>query len=155
MEIRSYHTTGTATSLHWPALLRGSLIPAIAWSVIMLGVTLNDQPGVICLTPMAWLLCAVGGLHYGQHERLSRSAIPGGLLAGAIAGLIMALLVWIGVAYMLVGEIRADEIARAYAFAGGLSVITVIASSLLTALTAHLRHTQRRNGAQRPLTRAP
>lgn len=79
--------------LDWRAILSG--VAPVTWFVAMaLLATLGGYPGVVCITPLAWLI----GLASGQRvAALTRSAPPRrplveAALAGALVGLVTSLL---------------------------------------------------------------
>ena len=71
--------------------LRALIAPLILWGAVVLFVVLGRQPGVICVTPMAWLLGLWSG---GQYVRLCarRTSLLGPALLGAALGLLMGIL---------------------------------------------------------------
>jgi hypothetical protein len=56
----------------------------------VLFVTYQEQPGVICLTPMAWLLALPAGWNYAVFSRGAPGRQP--FLAGALLGTLLGLL---------------------------------------------------------------
>ncbi len=74
--------------LNMSVFLRTLIPPLIVWGVIVAVVTLGGQPGVVCVTPMAWLLALWCGTQYirlskGQAER---RRLFGPALVGALLG---------------------------------------------------------------------
>lgn len=70
------------------AFVRTLIAPMLIWVGLALFVTLSGQPGVVCITPMAWLLALWTG---GQYIRLSkgqpgRLPLLGPLLVGVALG---------------------------------------------------------------------
>jgi hypothetical protein len=70
------------------AFMRTLIAPMLMWVGLALLVTLSGQPGVVCVTPMAWLLALWTG---GEYIRLSkgqpgRLPLLGPLLVGAAFG---------------------------------------------------------------------
>ena len=47
--------------LHLGAFLRTLIAPLIVWSVAVFSATAAGQPGVVCITPLAWLLALWSG----------------------------------------------------------------------------------------------
>ncbi len=131
-----------APALNWGALLRAAIAPALVWAVASLVITFAGQPGVFCVTPMAWLLALAAGTIYGQRESLARPAILGGMLAGAILGVVMAALFAFGSNRMMMAETRASELARANTLVIGMGIASVVICAALSGLMAHV--TQRR-----------
>ncbi len=137
--------TLTAAPMNWGALLRAVLSPSLIWASVSLFVIYQGQPGVMCLTPMAWLLSIWGGVYYGQHEHPSRPAVFGGLIAGAITGIVMAALFVYGSARMMIGETRPDEIARGNTMTVAIGIASIIVCALVTALSAHMAQRRQRS----------
>ena len=139
----------TVPPLNWNALVRAAFGPALAWAAVSLAVTFQGQPGVMCMTPMAWLLGIFGGVYYSSRENLARPrpAAPGGLLVGAIIGLSMAILFAIGSARMMAGETRPDEIMRGNTMMLAIGIGSIIFCSLLAMVFAHItqRNLRRRS----------
>lgn len=80
--------TPTQPIIHAGAFLRTLLAPLLAWSAAVLVLTLSGQPGVVCATPMAWVMAFWCG---GQYVRLSggrpgRWPLLGPGLVGALLG---------------------------------------------------------------------
>lgn len=90
------------SALNFDAFWRVLIVPLIVWGVMMLAPLLAGQPGVVCLTPAAWLLALWSG---GAYMRMSGGrpgrwpllgpALAGGVL-GAAFGLIFVLITSIG-----------------------------------------------------------
>ena len=83
--------------INWSIFFRSALSPLIIWGIMVGLVTLSGQPGVVCITPMAWLLALWCGTNYirlsgGQAGRrlLLGPALAGGLL-GVGEGVIFAM----------------------------------------------------------------
>ena len=69
--------------LHWGAFLWALIAPLILWGVMMAAPLLAGQPGVVCLTPAAWLLAFWSGGAYirfsdGRPGRWPESTSPTG-----------------------------------------------------------------------------
>ena len=71
-------------------------LPVAFWLIAVLGATLSGYPGVICVTPMGWLLSLSAGLRTSQNSaseaimpRLIEASIAGALF-GAFQGLVFA-----------------------------------------------------------------
>src|ERR1700759_5289812 len=91
------------------AVLKSLLPPLIVWTTAVVFVTfVGHQPGVICVTPVAWLMACWVGM---RCVWVSRSAAKSSLLleaaiAGALLGLLQGVLFFIISSRM---EIRPDE----------------------------------------------
>jgi hypothetical protein len=80
--------------MDWSAVLAAAVLPMLWWVVAAGGATLAGYPGVICVTPLGWLL----GLSAGPRLlSLTKTRLPSRLrleafLAGALIGLFQGLL---------------------------------------------------------------
>ena len=81
-------------AIHTSAFLRALIAPLLAWGAAVFFITTAGQPGVVCMTPMAWLLALWSGRQYvrlanGQPDRLGPVLL--GMVLGLGLGLIFAL----------------------------------------------------------------
>jgi hypothetical protein len=78
-------------AIHLGAFLRTLIAPLIVWGAAVFSITAAGQPGVVCVTPMAWLMALWCG---GQYIRLSggRPGSLGPALVGAALGLGMGII---------------------------------------------------------------
>ncbi|HTP11219.1 MAG TPA: hypothetical protein VMP08_23350, partial [Anaerolineae bacterium] len=78
-------------AIHPSAFLRTLIAPLIAWGVAVITITAAGQPGVVCMTPLAWLLALWCG---GRYVRLSDGQPDrfGSILLGAVLGLALGLI---------------------------------------------------------------
>lgn len=81
-------TSSEPPILNLGVFLRALIPPLIVWGVIVAVVTLGGQPGVVCVTPMAWLLALWSGTQYVRLSkgRSERYALLGPALVGALLG---------------------------------------------------------------------
>ena len=114
-----------------------------SWLVIVLIVTLAGYPGVVCVTPMAWLIALPTGT---QVAGRSRSALPSrrlteAALAGGLLGLLQGVLFMVIVPFM--GPIQSNELANTT----GIVIIMLIAGVWIGAglafFTAYLSENRR------------
>ena len=122
-----------------------SLSPLIWYTGMVIMATLGGYPGVVCITPMAWLI----GLWAGQRVVANtRSAPPRrplveAALAGAVVGLVT------GVLFVIVGTqmppADAEEVGQMLGFTTCIVVLGIPISAGLAVLTGWL--TQRRRWA--------
>ena len=78
-------------AIHLNAFWRTLIAPLITWSVAVVTITAAGQPGVVCMTPLAWLLA----LWCGRRYVLLSDAQPdrfGPFLLGAALGLAQGLI---------------------------------------------------------------
>ncbi len=66
----------------------------LPWTVLVLFVSYQGQPGIICLTPLAWGLAVPAGLNYVAFARGNpgRNAFLAGAILGATLGLLLGIL---------------------------------------------------------------
>jgi hypothetical protein len=66
----------------------------VAWALLVVVFTWRGQPGVVCLTPVAWLLAVIAGrgtLNFTRTEEPALRRVEAGL-AGCLLGLLLGLL---------------------------------------------------------------
>ena len=126
--------------LDFRAIFTALSLPILYWSIATLGVTALGQPGVICITPLAWLLALVVGR---DCVRLSKSEGPEmrlaeAGLAGAILGLVEgALLPMISALIAQPDEILAIAVFSLVMGLVGMLVCAVIAAAFAAFLEGH------------------
>lgn len=116
-----------------------------AWFVAVLFVAfIGNQPGVVCVTPLAWLMAlrvgnfAVTQSHSaGSATHKLEAALAGGLL-GFMQGILFAVII------AQVEPINANELARATTLTIGMIVVGIFVGALLSFITAYFNE-QRRN----------
>lgn len=110
MKILDISAAETPVPVHTSAVLRG-LRPALAWwcAAVTLA-TLGGYPGVIMLTPAAWMLAGWVGYGYAAHVRWS--GLRPRMRLAALSGALYALA--LGVLFALVGcfafQLTPDEV---------------------------------------------
>ncbi len=121
-------TPSSTPAIHVSAFMRTLIAPLIVWGVAVVTITGAGQPGVVCVTPIAWLLALWCGGRYvtlsdGQPDRV------GPPLLGATLGLCL------GVIFALVGALAMpvdpSEVGKSLALtaimiAGGIVVCAVL-----------------------------
>ena len=118
----------------------------VPWLAMVLLVTWAGYPGVVCVTPMAWLIALrVGNLCVWRSKstlssrRLTEAALAGGLL-GFLQGLLFAGII------TLLEPINADERTRTIILTLILIIAGIFAGAALSFVTAYLNE-RRRNRA--------
>lgn len=114
------------------------------WLVAVLLVTVAGYPGVVCVTPMAWLialrignLVALRSLSDLSSQRLTEAALAGGLL-GLLQGILF------GVITPFMGPIQADEWTRTIILILGMLIVGMLISAGLAYTTAYLIEQKRK-----------
>jgi hypothetical protein len=90
MERMSSQTGTNQPLINGGAFLRSLTMWLLVWGIVVAFVVYQQQPGVICLTPMAWLLALPAGWNYVVFSHGNPGRQP--LLAGAILGGLLGLL---------------------------------------------------------------
>ena len=115
----------------------------VPWLAMVLLVTFAGYPGVVCVTPMAWLIALrVGNLCVWRSKstlssrRLTEAALAGGLL-GFLQGLLFASII------TLLEPINADERSRTIILTLILIVSGIFAGAGLSFVTAYLNERRR------------
>ena len=114
------------------------------WLVAVLLVTVAGYPGVVCVTPMAWLialhvgnLVALRSLSDLSSQRLTEAALAGGLL-GLLQGILF------GAITPFMGPIQADEWTRTIILILGMLIVGMLISAGLAYTTAYLIEQKRK-----------
>lgn len=115
----------------------------VPWLGMVLLVSLAGYPGVVCVTPMAWLMALrVGNICVARSRSSSSSRrLTEAALAGALFGFLQGILFG-GVASFL-GPIEPDERARAIILILIMVIVGILAGAGLSLFTAYL-HERRR-----------
>jgi len=130
----------SAPLVHLGALLRTLLVPLIMRSATVISLTLAGQPGVACVTPMAWLLALWSGGRYivMSQGNPGRWPLLGPALVGALLGLGMGVLFTVVSSQAMPVGNDPSEIAKAQT----LNVVMIVGGTLicpgLSMLTAFL-----------------
>ena len=114
------------------------------WLVAVLLVTVAGYPGVVCVTPMAWLialrignLVALRSLSDLSSQRLTEAALAGGLL-GLLQGILF------GAITPFMGPIQADEWTRTIILIFGMLIVGTLIGAGLAFITAYLIEQKRK-----------
>jgi hypothetical protein len=130
--------------------------PLLIWCAAIALAAVSGQPGVICITPAAWMLAAQAGrqcvLASHTGSRLVRIGEAG--LAGALLGLAQALL--FAVVIVLWIDLTPDDLRRIYQLTGLLIGVGMLVCAALAALVGLLQQRRMTNvqgdWANRPTT---
>ena len=119
----------------------------VPWLAMVLLVTFAGYPGVVCVTPMAWLIALqVGNLCVSRSRstvssrRLTEAALAGGVL-GFLQGLLFAAII------TMLEPINADERSRTIILTLILIVAGIFAGATLAFVTAYLNKRRRNRAA--------
>ena len=138
-------TTPSASSnrLDLRVIIETPLRQFVPWLATVLLVTFAGYPGVVCVTPMAWLIALqVGNLCVSRSKsalssrRLTEAAFAGGLL-GFLQGLLFAGII------TLLEPINADEQTRTIILTIIIVVAGIFAGAVLSFVTAYLNERRR------------
>jgi hypothetical protein len=136
--------------LNGNAFIRSLAMWAIAWGGVVAFLVYQGQPGVICLTPMAWGLALPAGLNYVAFAqgRPGRNPFVAGAILGATLGLIYGLIAWgVGITMMPADPEEAGKLSMTQIgliFTGG----GVLIGALLSGMMAKRAATLQRRGKQ-------
>jgi len=108
------------------------------WFVMVLAVSLAGYPGVVCVTPLAWLIALRVGLVCAARSNTTASAqrLLEAALAGAFLGLMQGILFIVVIQF--VGPVQPDEQKNALMLSAGMLLAGVFAGAVLSAFTAYL-----------------
>jgi hypothetical protein len=107
------------------------------WLVPVLIVSVTGYPGVVCVTPMAWLLALrVGNVCVARSRNVHSSRrILEATLAGAILGLLQGILFLVIVPFL--GPYRSDEITRTILLTVFTMLVGILSGAGLAFITAY------------------
>lgn len=137
-------TPSLPTSLDFRNIIETPLRQFVPWLAVVLLVTWAGYPGVVCVTPMAWLIalrigniCAARSRSNISSRRLTEAA-----LAGAILGLLQGLLFAVIVTQL--EPISAEDQTRTIVLTLIMIAVGVFAGAGLSFFTAYLNEQRRR-----------
>lgn len=149
----NYQSTAEQPLVNGGALIRAVSTWAILWGGTVFIAAYQGQPGIICLTPMAWLLAVPAGWNYVAFSagKPGRHPFLAGALTGAVLGLLFGLLTWGVGAYTMpadpaeTGRLTIAQIGLIFIGAG------MVIGGLLSGMMAHRAAMQQRRGRSVPL----
>lgn len=134
------------------AFVRSLAMWMLLWSVPVLGIAYAGQPGVACLTPMAWLLALPAGWNYVVFARGNpgRQPFMAGALLGAILGLFYGILFFGVSTYGMPVGTDPDEIAKMWNMVLFMIVGGIVITALLSGFMAYRAASLQRRGQALP-----
>ena len=130
--------------LDFRTILEVPLRQFVLWLAMVVLVSLAGYPGVVCVTPMAWLIalrvgniCVARSMSEKASQRLFEAALAGGFL-----GLLQGILFIVVIPFS--GPIQADERIRTIILFSIMVIVGMVAGAGLSFFTAYL--TERRRG---------
>ena len=116
------------------------LPPLIVWGTIVAAATFGGQPGVICITPVGWLLALWCGGEYIRRTggRQERWPMFGPALVGAVLGLCMGLFFALLSSQSMPVGTAPDEISKAQTLDVLIVTGGIVACAILCMVTAAL-----------------
>jgi len=129
--------------LDWRTVFGVPLTQFAPWLAVVLVATWGGYPGVVCVTPVAWLMALRVGLVCVER---SRSGARGqrlleAALAGALSGLLQGVLFWVIVPR--VGPILPSEQAQANGLVLVMALVGMLFGAALALFSAYLREQRR------------
>jgi hypothetical protein len=106
--------------------LQALIYPIMIWGLMVALATLSGQPGVVCITPMAWLLALWSGVRYVRLSggQPTRFPLLGPVLLGAALGLAMgiifSLVVYLKFPPASPGDVYKTAVLTLFSFIGGM-----------------------------------
>jgi hypothetical protein len=133
----------TLPILHLDAFLRTLIAPLMMWGVTVLTITAAGQPGVVCMTPLAWLLALWCG---GQYVRLSDGQPDrfGPISLGAALGLALGLVFVLVAAQAM--PVEPSEVGKSLILDASMVVVGIVVCAALCAFTARATLRRYNNG---------
>jgi hypothetical protein len=120
----------------------------ITWTLWVVLATTGGYPGVICVTPMAWLMALWSGMAYARQTagRPARRPLLAPALVGALLGLYLGLTFVVVNALSLSAGVEGEEWTRAWILSLIILALSIPVCALLSVFTAWLvrRRTQPR-----------
>lgn len=144
----NYHPTTKEPLINGAAFFRALGMWTVLWGGTVAFIVWQGQPGVICLTPMAWLLAVPGGLNYVAfaNGRPGRSPFLAGALLGAFMGVLFGLLFWGISAYTMPDDPAGSGTLTGLQLSLIMMGIGVVVEALLGGLMAHRAASLQRRG---------
>jgi ABC-type proline/glycine betaine transport system permease subunit len=131
--------TRLSKGLDLRVILETPLRQFVLWLGMVLLISLAGYPGVVCVTPMAWLialrvgnLCVLRSRSETSSQRLLEAALAGGVL-GLLEGILFLVVI------PFAGPIQADERTQTIILTLLMIVFGILAGAALSSFTAFLQ----------------
>ena len=131
-------TTSPKKRLDYRVIIETPLRQFVLWLAMVVLVSLAGYPGVVCVTPMAWLialrvgnLCVARSRSETSSQRLLEAAV-----AGAILGLLQGILFIVVIPFA--GPIQVDERIQTIILSLLMIIVGIFAGAGLSFVTAYL-----------------
>lgn len=115
----------------------------VLWLAMVILVSVAGYPGVICVTPMAWLIalrvgniCVARSMSEESSQRLREAALAGGFL-GLLQGILFI------VVLPFFGPVQADERTQAIILSLIMVIAGILAGAVLSFFTAYMNERRR------------
>ena len=137
--------SSSPNGLDFRNILETPLRQFVPWLAMVLLITWAGYPGVVCVTPMAWLIALrVGNLCAAQSRSGTRSRrLTEAALAGAVLGLLQGIL--FAVIISLLQPINPDERTQTITLTMIMFAVGIFAGAGLSFFTAYLNEQRRRS----------
>lgn len=129
----SFQQQSSSKSFDFKTVARAALVPFAIWALAVVFITfVGRQPGVICTTPVAWLLALWAGMTCAANSRSANKStlLTEAALAGGVLGLLQGLLFAVIAPFM---GVKPEEQQRSLVISAIIIVIGVGVSALLSA----------------------
>jgi hypothetical protein len=125
--------------INFAAFIRSLSMWLMIWGALVFMVTYGGQPGVVCLTPMAWLLALPAGWNYVvfAQGKPGKQPFVAGAILGAILGLCYGLLFFGVSAYQMPAGSDPGEAAKAQNVVFFMIGAGIVIAALLSGFTAY------------------
>jgi len=134
----------SSTSLDWRIVIETPLRQFVPWLAIVLLMTFAGYPGVVCVTPMAWLIalrvgniCVWRSRSEQSSRRLTEAALAGGVL-GFLQGLLFAVII------SRLEPISPDDQTKSIVLTLIMIAVGILAGAALAFVTAYLNEQRRK-----------
>ena len=131
-------TEPSANRLDFRAILEVPLRQFVLWLAMVVLVSFAGYPGVVCVTPMAWLIALrVGNLCVARsRSEKSSQRLLEAVLAGGFLGLLQGILFLVVISFS--GPIQADERIQTIILSLIMVIAGIFAGAGLSFFTAYL-----------------